>query len=173
MSPLRWLALALVAAALAGAGWGMLADHRRPDRDGLLAQAHAHLQDGNAVEAAAIARSVLADDPSHGRAFSTLAPALADEGDPAATLARYTTAARRAPRDIHVRAWLAAQHLEGGEFAAAVPHLDALLTVSPDSRQETLPALAQLAADRRFADALADHLAAQPRWRGQVLRAVR
>lgn len=171
MSPARWAVFAVLLAALGGAGWSMLADHRRTDPDDQLAQARTHLQQGNAAEAAAIARSVLADTPSHGRAFGVLAPALADGDDPAATLARYETAARRAPRDVPVRAWLAAHHLQAGDHAAAVPHLDALLTISSESREQTLPLLAQMAADRPFADALAAHLVEQPRWRSQILRA--
>ena len=171
MSPLRWLALALLAAFLAWAGWGMVAGYRQPPADGRLDVARIHLQEDRPAEAVRIARSVLADDPSHGRAFGVLAPALAGAGDDPAALALYETAARRAPRDVGVRAWLAAHHLQAGAYAAAVPHLDALLTVSRESREQALPLVIQLAADSTFADALAAHLAQQPRWRTQVLRA--
>ena len=172
MSPLRWLALAALAAFLAWAGWDMVAAYRQPPADERLGAARLHLQEGRAAEAANIARTVLAKDPSHGRAFGVLAPVLANRSDdPAAALAVYETAAHRAPRDIGVRAWLAAHHLQAGAYPAAVPHLDALLTVSRESREQALPLIIQLAADRAFADALAAHLVQQPRWRTQILRA--
>lgn len=171
MSAARWAAFALLAALLAWAGWAMVADYRRPPAETRLQAAREHLQQGAADEAAAIARGVLADTPSRGSAFAVLAPALADPQDPAVTLARYESAARRAPRDVSVRAWLAAHHLQAGDFAAAMPHLDALLTVSRESREQALPLIVQMAADPGFADALGDHLADHPRWRPQLLRA--
>lgn len=170
MTPLRWLALAALCGCLAWAGWGMIAGHARVAPEQRLAEARDHLQHGRPAEAAAIAREVLAEDPSHGSAFAVLAQALADPNEAAATLAHYETAARRAPRDVHVRAWLAAHHLQAGDYPAAVPHLDALLTVSPESREQALPLVVQLAADRGFADALATHLAEHPRWRALLLR---
>ena len=172
MSPARWAVFLPVVALLAWAGWGILAGHRLPDPDAQLAEARAHLQQGRNEDAAAIARDVLARDPSHGRAFAILAPALADAGDATPeTVAMYDIAARRAPRDVHVRAWLTAHHLQVGDFNAAMPHLDALLTVSPESREQSLPLAVQLAADPGFADVLAAHLAEHPRWRTAILRA--
>ena len=118
------------------------------------------------------ADEILAHGPALGH---ILAPALATGDAPAAadaaTLAGYQTAARRAPRDIHVRGWLAAHHLQSADFRAAMPHLDAMLTVSPESREQSLPLVVQLAADPAFAEALADHLAEHPRWRPAILRA--
>lgn len=172
MSLARRLAFALAVALLALAGWGMVKDYRRPGPDERLAEARALLQQGRNEEAADIARDVLARDPSHGRAFAILAPALATAiPADAETLALYEIAARRAPRDVHVRAWLTAHHLQAGDFAAAMPHLDALLTVSPTSREQALPLVTTLAADRGFADVLAAHLVENPRWRGAILRA--
>lgn len=173
MSVVRWAILAALIAALAWAGWNMVADYSRPDPDERLRQAHALLQQGRADEAADIARQVLAEAPSHGRAFGLLAPALANAEDPAATRALYEIAARRAPRDVGVRAWLAAHFLQALDFDAAMPHLDALLSATPESRAEALPLVAQLAADRTFAGALGAHLADNPRWRPQLLAAAR
>lgn len=181
----RRLAFLLIVGALAVAGWSIVHDHRRQDPDERLAEARALLQQGDREAAAAIARDVLARDPSHGRAFAILAPALAaplvppPDGTAAAptiaaepeTLRLYETAARRAPRDVHVRAWLTARHLQAGDFQAAMPHLDALLTVSSTSREQALPLVIGLAADRGFAEVLAAHLVEHPRWRRTILRA--
>ncbi|MEN1925786.1 tetratricopeptide repeat protein [Luteimonas qiangzhengi] len=175
MTPARWLMCALLIAVLAWAGWGIVDAYRQPDPDARLAQARQLLQQGNEEEAVAIARSVLANDPSHGRAFAVIAAAAGADESPtdasAQTLALYEIAARRAPRDIHVRGWLGAHHLQAGDFNTAMPHLDALLTVSAQSREQALPLIAQLAADRRFAEVLAAHLAERPRWRTTLLRA--
>lgn len=172
MSLARRLAFPLAVVLLALAGWGMVKDFRQPDPDERLAEARALLQKGRNEEAAHIARDVLARDPSHGRAFAILAPALAARSNAdAKTLALYEIAARRAPRDVHVRAWLTAHHLQAGDFHAAMPHLDALLTVSPDSREQALPLVSTLAADKNFAEVLAAHLTKHPRWRSAILRA--
>ncbi|MGY0561509.1 tetratricopeptide repeat protein [Luteimonas sp. A277] len=175
MSPARWILFALLLAILAWTGWGIVDAHRQPDPDARLAEARQLLQQDSPEQAVAIAREVLANDPSHGRAFAVIAAAAGAgesplDADPQ-TRALYEVAARRAPRDIHVRGWLAAHHLQAGDFNAAMPHLDALLTVSAQSREQALPLIAQLAADRRFAEVLAAHLAERPRWRTTLLRA--
>lgn len=117
------------------------------------------------------ARAVLAAEPLQGPAFAVLAQAMQGQGSEAEVLARYRIAARRAPRDPQVRSWLATRFLEVGDYAGALRHLDALLTVSPASREALLPVMAQLAQDPAFADALAVHLGTHPRWRTPILRA--
>lgn len=164
-------AMVAVVALLALAAAGIVADHRRPPAEDALATAHQHLAAGGNTEAAAIARDVLARDPGHGPAFGILAPALAGQGGANADFARYDIAARRAPRDIHVRGWMAAQHLQAGRFAEALAHIEALLVISPDSRRQALEAIGTLAADRGFADAVADYLVERPQWRSAILRA--
>lgn len=135
-----------------------------------LARARAHLAAGEAEEAALLARKVLAREPLRGEAFALLAPALAGSGTPSEVLARYEIAVRRAPRDAHVRSWLAANALRRGDYATAAEHLDALMTVSPRHRDAVLATLGQLVAEPRFADALARHFADRPQWRSRLLR---
>ena len=137
-----------------------------------LQAARVALSAGDATGAASHARAVLAREPLSGPAFALLAQALGGQGSQADVLARYRIAARRAPRDVHVRSWMAAHELQAGDYAAALAHIDALLSVSPPSRATLLPMLADLARSPAFADALAAHLAARPRWRGAVLQAV-
>lgn len=166
---LRWLLFAALVLALAAAGAGLLAARGEGDP---LAQARTRLQAGDNQGAARLAREALARDPARGRAFGVLARALAGEGSAADVLARYQVAARRAPRDVHVRGWLALHHLKAGEYAPAMAHLDALLTVSPGNRETLLPMIVQLAQSPEFADALAEHMARKPRWRAVVLRSL-
>lgn len=173
MSAARIAAMALVAALLALAAAGIIAGHRRPSAEEALTAARQHLAAGRNAEAAAAARDVLAREPAHGPAFGVLAPALAagSGADAEADAARYDIASRRAPRDVHVRGWMAARHLQAGRFAEGLAHLEALLVISPESRAQALAAIAQLAADRSFADAVADYLIARPQWRTAILRA--
>jgi len=135
-----------------------------------LARARAHLAAGERAEAAALARQVLAREPLRGEAFALLAPALADTGTPAEVLARYEIAVRRAPRDAHVRSWLAAHALRHRDYASAADQLDALMTVSPRYRDAAMAVLGQLVADPQFADVLARHFVDRPQWRGRLLR---
>ena len=174
MSPARWIIYLALLAALLAAGAGLLATREAPDalqRD--LDAAEAALREDRPAEAAALARGVLAREPALGRAFGILARALDAQGgaDADTTRARYETAARRAPRDPGVRGWLATHALETGDYAAAIDHLDALLTVAPAQRSALLELIAQLAQDPGFADALAAHLVRQPQWRPAILRA--
>ena len=110
--------------------------------------------------------------PLDGDAFSDLAVALAESGsDDAAKI--HAIAARRDPRDLRVRAWLADHHLAAGRHAAALEQMDVILRLSPDARRALLPALLQLSADPAFADALAERLGRSPTWRSALLAAMR
>lgn len=173
MSVTRWLLFAALLAALAFTGVRLVAT--RGDTAAItadLAKARAQLRAGDNQSAAAIARSVLAREPAQGRAFGILAAALAGEGSADDVRQRYQAAVRRAPRDLHVRGWLATRALEVGDYATAIDHLDAMLSVASRSHRELLPMLAQLSQDPAFAEALASHLARHPRWRTAILNSV-
>lgn len=171
MTPLRWLVFAGLLAVLGLAGFGLWSTHQaRQQLQADLAAARAALREGEHARAAQLARTVLAREPATGRAFGVLARALADE-DSAATRQRYDVAARRAPRDPAVRAWLVARTLEAGDYPAAIDHLDVLLTVVPSQRPAVLQLVAQLSQDASFAEALATHLLQHPRWRRSILSA--
>ena len=172
MSPLRWMLFAVLLTALAFTGVRLVATRGVQAAITVdLAEARAQLRAGNSQSAAAIARSVLAREPAQGRAFGILAAALAGEGSAGDVRDRYQIAARRAPRDLHVRGWLATRALESGDYATAIDHLDAMLSVATGSRRELMPMLAQLSQDPAFAEALATHLAQHPRWRAAILGA--
>ena len=171
MTPLRKVVFGIFLLLLVGlSGWLFATRGDADDVQTDLAQARAHLAAGARDEAATVARAVLAREPLHGEAFALLARALADNGTEEEVLARYEIAVRRAPRDPHTRSWLAAHHLRHGDYASAMRHLDALMTVSPRHRDTVLAALGDLAADPQFADAIARHFAQHPRWRAGLLR---
>ena len=172
MSGARRIAFVALLLALAAAGAGLLSTHgERARLEADLEAAEAALQRGDPGTAAGIARALLEREPATGRAFGILARAGEDEADPAGTLARYQAAARRAPRDPGVRGWLATRALVAGDYATALDHLDALLTIVPSQRSALLRLVAELAQDAGFAEALADHLVRQPRHRAAILRA--
>lgn len=73
----------------------------------LLAQAERQLAAGDLQAAQDSARQVLANSPLRGQAFRILAQVADRRGDAAQALRLYQIAARRAPRDLPSRAWLA------------------------------------------------------------------
>ncbi|HST45118.1 MAG TPA: hypothetical protein VLK29_07830 [Luteimonas sp.] len=177
----RGLVLALLVLLLAAVGaWRIAMPHVSENRPGAspsgatigLQTARTALAAGDHAAAIAHARAVLAEEPLRGAAFAVLAEAMAGQGSDAEVLARYRIAVRRAPRDVHVRTWLATRFLKAGDYGQALVHLDALLTLSAASHDVLLPMLAQLAQDPGFAKALAIHLGEHPRWRTRILRAV-
>lgn len=171
MTATRGILCGLLLAALVAAGVARLATRDAASSiEADLAAAEAALRQGDAARATALARGVLEREPATGRAFGILARARGGDASDPAHRALLETAARRAPRDRGVRAGLAAQALQDGDFATAVDHLDALLTVAPDQRRELLELVATLAQDPGFADALADHLQQRPQHRAAILR---
>lgn len=153
----------LLAVALVGLSavlaWGVLATGRQapvPDNDGPA---------GERLERA----------PLDGDAFADLAVAMREAGhaDAAAVLAMHRLAARRDPRDLRIRTWLADRHIAAGEYPQALAQLDVILRLSPDARKALPAAMAGWADDPAFADALVDTLAASPTWRREMIAALR
>lgn len=154
MSPARMaLALALVAAG------------------GFVASRIVASSGDSAVDAGASPSETLARRPLAGEAFAVMARA---ETRPARKLELHLIAARRAPRDLEVRAWLVEHFLASRQYDAALEQLDVILRLATgEMRKALLPAVVQLAADPGFSEALVDALATGPSWRGGVLAAMR
>ena len=169
-----WRILGLKQAEAALAGGDVAGALRwRPDHaEALLRQAETQLKAKDPGAAAASARRLLQAAPMDGRGYRVLAQVALAEGrkDEARTL--YRIAARRAPRDLPARAWLAEDALERNDPADALVQIDAVLTLSPRTGATVFPVLAQLAADPAFADALADLLRRGPAWRAGMLAAL-
>ena len=184
----RVAVVALVLVLLGVAGWRTLgqlqAEHlaetaperalgwRAHDPQALQAIAERQLAAGDVAAAQATARRLLAQEPLHGVAYRILAQVAEQEGD-GDVAALYAIAARRAPRDVATRAWLAQHHLTRGDFPAALDQVDRLLRLSPRRAASVHPALVQLAQDPGFADALAYALRRDPPWRAGLLAALR
>lgn len=188
MSATRLGALGLVLVLLALAAWRnvgqmqaeALAEDQperalawRPQDPGALqALAERQLAAGDAAAAQATARRLLAAEPMHGPAYRLLAQAAERAGQADRLPALYALAARRAPRDIPTRAWLAQHHLTQGDFPQALEHIDRMLRLDPQRAPAIQRALVQLAQDPGFAEALAAALRQDPPWRGGVLSAL-
>lgn len=111
--------------------------------------------------------------PLDGDAFSDLAVAMREKGDPEATLVLHEIAERRDPRDLRIRVWLAERFLRAGEYQEALEQLDVVLRLSPEARA-TLPALmVQWTDDPDFATALAAKLGDETAWRAGMIAALR
>lgn len=141
--------------------------------DAMLALAREQLDAGNDTNAVATLRILLAHAPLQGSAIALLAWTAARDGDQARAQALYRIAARRAPRDPQVHAWLGDRALKSGHYAAALDQIDIIFRVTPSLRQALVPAVVRNAANPAFAQALVAALKRRPIWRGNVLRALR
>lgn len=183
------LLLMLVASACV-AGWritqGMLADAVLASGDvesalrwqpahpeALLQQAELALSAKRINAAATSARRMLQVVPTDGRGYRILAQVADAEGQRVLARRLFLIGARRAPRDLPARAWLAQDALERGQSIQALDQIDAVLTLSPSTGGSVFPIMVTLAADPAFAEALAARLQRAPAWRGGMLAALR
>jgi hypothetical protein len=118
--------------------------------------------------ATATARHLLAVEPGQGEGFAVLALAAIRRGDRDAAML-LDAGLRRAPRNTALRAQAAAAALSAGDFPAAMRQIDALFRLESGQNAAVRAALLQQAQDPRFADAIAQTLAAGPSWRTQFL----
>lgn len=141
--------------------------------DALLLLAERQLAAHEFDAASASARALLQASPTNGHAYRVLAQVAAQRKQDARASALYRIAARRAPRDLNARAWLAQHYLETGAYPEAVAQVDWVLRLSPASGGRIFPVLVDLAADAGFADALADGMRSRPSWRSGFLQVLR
>lgn len=146
---------------------------RADDPQALLALAERQLAQGDADAAQATARQLLRSAPLEGRAFRILAAASDHAGDHKRAFQLYLVAARRAPRDLPTRLWLAQRYLQQGQFDSAIAQIDSILRMSPQRASSIHPVLVQMAKDPAFADALARALRPNPPWRAGLLATLR
>jgi len=181
-----WLLLAALLAAAVFGGWRILglmhaeaalargdvsASLRAlPDHpQALLQQSQAQLLANDTKAATSSARRFLQVAPMDGRGYRVLAQVAVAEGRKEEGRRLYRIAARRAPRDLPARAWLAQDALERGDPADALVQIDAVLTLSPGTGATVFPVLAKLASDPAFAESLAEVLRRGPAWRAGML----
>ena len=132
-------------------------------------RAERQLAEGDLAAARATARRLLAAEPLEGRGFRVLAAVARKSGDDAQALALYGIAAKRSPRDLAARAWLAEHYLARGQYRAGLAQIDAILRKAPYRERFLLPRMARLASDPEFASELAELLARRPLWRASLL----
>ncbi|MGV8921405.1 MAG: tetratricopeptide repeat protein [Pseudomonas sp.] len=137
--------------------------------EALLRRAESRLAERQIEAAAVAARRLLQVSPTEGRGYRVLAQIAELRGRHDAARKLFSIAARRAPRDLAARAWLAQDALERGVPTDALQQIDHLLTLSPSSGATIFPVLVKLSADPGFADALADVLSSAPSWRGEMV----
>ncbi len=141
--------------------------------DALLARAE-HALSANRLDAASMAASrMLQVAPADGRGYRILAQVADAKGQRASARRLFRIAARRAPRDLVPRAWLAQDALERGHSVEALDQIDAVLTLSPPAGSSIFPVMVTLAQEPSFAEALATKLQAAPAWRAGMLEALR
>ncbi|GHC05750.1 tetratricopeptide repeat protein [Thermomonas carbonis] len=146
---------------------------RACDPQALLGLALRQLDQDDLAGAKGSANRLLACEPVEGRAFRVLGEVAHRQRQPALALQMHLLAARRAPRDIPARAWLAQHYLQKRDFATALMHIDFVLRTTPERTRginRILKQLAPLVQDDAFADALAEVLLGDPPWRSQMLR---
>lgn len=142
----------------------------RPDNpEALLRYAAERRTQGDLAGAEQAARRLLRSSPADGRGYRVLAQVADARGDKALASRLYGVAARRAPRDLEARAWLAQEALDRRDARAALEHIDQVLLFAPGSGARLYPLLGALSADPGFADELSRRLAARPAWRGPFL----
>ena len=136
----------------------------------LLAIARRQLAEHDPVAAAATARELLRVEPLAGQAFAVLAEAAETDGETDSARVLHEIASRRAPRDLHTRAWIIDGQLHEGHYAEALAQVDILLTIFPELYETLLPILSRRADAPEFADALAHTLSRKPTWRARLLQ---
>ena len=141
--------------------------------EALLGQATQRLAAGDLDGASTSARQLLQVEPAEGRAYRVLAQVAAAREQREQALTLFRIAARRAPRDLPSRAWLAQDALQRGDLTDALVQIDRVLSLSPGAAGNVYPVLVQLAGDPAFVEALADTLRTRPAWRPGLLAALR
>ena len=142
---------------------------RPANPEALVRLATARFAAGDLKGAEGLVRRLLQAAPADGRGYRLLAQVAEARGQQDRTAALYAIAARRAPRDLQARAWLAQHALAAGDYPEALEHIDRVLRTSGGAQARLFPVLAKLAEDPGFADALAQVLARRPPWRDGLL----
>lgn len=160
--PVLRIAMAVVAMAAAGsATWGLA-------RSGATSRLAAAEGGGAGHASAADAVAVLGERPLSGAPFLLLGDQAIAAGHAEAAEAFYLIAARREPRNAHVRVKLVNLYVAAGDAASAAQHLDALLRISPGTGAPLLLRMLPSIDDEAVRDALASRLATDPPWRDTV-----
>jgi len=111
----------------------------------------------------------LRSSPLDAQALSLLGLIAERKGDGQAAETLMRIAGARTWRDETTQAWLYDHYVRRGDYAEALPHVDAILRVEPESQERLFPVLASLTVKPEAFKALTDFLATSPPWRSWFL----
>lgn len=123
-------------------------------------------------QARGLAERALRFDPLAPRALTILGRIAEREGNAPQAVALMELAGKRALRDAIAQGWLVNYALSRGDFAGALPHLDAILRTQPEALDLAVPLLAAFITDPRAAAPLVRLMGTDPPWRASFLNAV-
>jgi tetratricopeptide (TPR) repeat protein len=130
-----------------------------------LAQQELLNPDGNLDSAREWAQRALRSYPLSARALTLLGLIAERKGDQKSADALMRISGARTWRDRTAQAWLFNRELRRGDYADALPHVDAILRIDPESTTQLFPALAGFTANPPAVKALTAFLATSPPWR--------
>ena len=133
-----------------------------------LAQKQLIEPDGNLDSAREWAQRALHSYPLDARALTLLGLIAERKGDQKSADALMRISGARTWRDQMAQEWLFNREIRRGDYARALPHLDAILRIDqayPEWTTELFAALARFTADPPAFKALTDFLATSPPWR--------
>ena len=186
---MRRFSIAILSAALVWAAWQIVAKtaaHNLASSQPSKALAWNHndaealdrfgrekLTAGDAGQATQLAVQSLLANPLDVAALSLLGQAAESQRQEARATALMELAGERTKNDLLTQAWIFDRNFRRGQYARALPHIDAVLRAyayEPDKMwSQFLPTLAGFTVNDRSIDALVRFLATKPIWRGWLL----
>jgi tetratricopeptide (TPR) repeat protein len=134
-----------------------------------LAQQELPDPDGDLDAARGWAQQALRSDPLDAQALTLLGLIAERKGDHQKADVLMRIAGARTWRDEATQAWLYNRNVRRGDYVHALPHIDAMIRVDPESESRLFPVLASLTLKTAAFKALTDFLAASPTWRKAFL----
>jgi tetratricopeptide (TPR) repeat protein len=125
--------------------------------------------DGDLKLARARAQDALRVYPLEARALTLLGLIAERERAPTSAEVLMRLSGARSWRDRITHSWLFNSDVRRGDYAGALPHIDAILRAYREARSELFPVLAALTVTPPAFKALTDFLATAPPWRGWFL----
>lgn len=127
---------------------------------------------GNRDAARVWAQRALQENPLDARALTLLGLIAERKGDVKSAETLMQLGGARTWRDWTTQSWLFNWSIRHGDYANAMPHMDAILRAMPDLLAQLYPVLASLTVNPQAFKALTDFLATSPPWRTEFLNSL-
>lgn len=124
---------------------------------------------GNPAAAEALLRESVARDPTNAAAWRSLALTAQLRRDTAKTVGLFHFAERLSRRDLATQLWLIEERVGANDIRGALRHYDIALRTSSAASQLLLPILVSATAENSIVAPLADLMATDPPWGGDLL----